>query len=452
MLKLTPKGRSRSMNRTAKFSRIFFGWWTVLAGGIIAFLGVGFAGYGFSVLFKPIAADLMLNRAMTSAANSVQNLGNGVAGPLGGWASDKYGPKWVIILGIICMVASCVLMYFVNSLWALLIIWGLLMGIGFSFGFSIIIDKAIVNWFVKKSGVALNIKFGIQSLSALFLLPVVAWLIDSQGWRLTCVIMAIVIAVVSFPLAWFFIKANKPEHYGFLPDGQAESKMAVSSQTSNNEVVPAIKSDVQEFTFRQTAKTLGFWILIAVVAISGLATPIMGVHSVPFLTDMGIDPDKAAGMMSIWITCSIPARIFAGFMVDRMKIDSMRWVIVVGYLLQALSVTIYLTTRNPVTIYVWFVLYGIGQGISSGAFIPVIASYFGRKYFGSIMGTMLLLNLPITLAAPVYVGWVYDTTRSYTSVFFLLAGLLALSGVVAAFILPPKSFLRVGQAYPNSSL
>jgi MFS family permease len=150
------------MAKTPKASKIFFGWWTVVAGGLIGFLGIGFAGYGFSVLFKPIAADLMLSRAMTSAANSVQNLGNGIASPLGGWASDKYGPKWVILVGIVTLLGGCLLMYLVHSLWALLLIWGLLIGVGFSLGFSIILDRAIVDWFVKKSGVALNVKFGIQ--------------------------------------------------------------------------------------------------------------------------------------------------------------------------------------------------------------------------------------------------------------------------------------------------
>jgi MFS family permease len=427
-------------------SKVFFGWWTVISTGIIAFLGVGFTAYGFSVLFKPIANDLGLDRAFTSLATSIQNLGNGVVGPAGGWSSDKYGPKWVIIIGIIMLVIGCILMFFVNSLWSLLIVWGLVIGVGFSLGFTVILDRAIINWFVKKSGIAVNIKFGIQSLSGILMLPVIAWLIDAQGWRWTCVIMGIVTALVCLPLAWFFIKTHRPEHYGLQPDGIKQVVEDTHHEKLTSSVTPVTQG--QDFTLRQTSKTLGFWMLIGVVAVSGLGTPIMGLHCVPFLTDRGIDPVQAASMMSIWITCSIPGRLLAGYLIDRLKANHMRWVIVGGYFLQAISVAVYLTTESTPMIYLWFVLYGLGQGISAGAFMPMVASYFGRRSFGSIIGMIMFINLPITLAAPVYVGWVYDTTGTYTFVFTLFMVLMAASGVVAAFILPPRSRVKSPEVSP----
>ncbi len=38
--------------------RIFFGWWTVLASGVLALWGFGYTASGFSALFKPIASEL----------------------------------------------------------------------------------------------------------------------------------------------------------------------------------------------------------------------------------------------------------------------------------------------------------------------------------------------------------------------------------------------------------
>lgn len=425
------------MNKKIKLSGIFFGWWMVIATGVICFLGVGFAAYGFSVLFKSLSGELGLSRAATSMASSVQALGYGIIGPAGGWASDKYGPRWVILAGILIMVTGCVLMFFVNSLWSLLVAWGILIGIGYSMGFTVITDKAIVNWFVKKSGVALNVKFAMQSISGMVLLPVIAWLINHYGWRWTCLIAGITISVVCLPLVWIFIKPKRPEYYGLLPDGETGTGLTRSEPADENIALSTWEARPQ-FTLKQSLKSRTFWMMILLFTFSGLASPIMTVHCVPFLTDMGISSVQAASMMSIWLTCSIPVRIITGFVVDRLKTRDLHFLLVAGYLIQALGVGLYLLTRNSAMIYVWFILYGIGSGLSSAPFLTMLADYFGRRSFGIIIGVIMLLNLPVNLAAPVYVGWVYDSTLSYTNVFTLFGILLVCSAAVSGFITQPK--------------
>jgi hypothetical protein len=42
------------------------------------------------------------------------------------------------------------------------------------------------------------------------------------------------------------------------------------------------------------------------------------------------------------------------------------------------------------------------------------------------------------IIAPIYAGWVYDTTGSYIGVFTLVAVLLAIAAVLVSFALPPK--------------
>ena len=95
-------------------------------------------------------------------------------------------------------------------------------------------------------------------------------------------------------------------------------------------------------------------------------------------------------------------------------------------------------------IYVWFILYGIGFGVGMGLMFPMRARYFGRKAFGSVSGSSSLLMTPVGVAAPVYLGWVYDTTGSYITAFTLIAVLVGISAVLAFFILPPKPPARIG--------
>ena len=50
----------------------------------------------------------------------------------------------------------------------------------------------------------------------------------------------------------------------------------------------------------------------------------------------------------------------------------------------------------------------------------------------------MLFMTPIGIAAPIYIGWVYDTTGSYITAFILVAVLLAFSAVLMSLVVPPK--------------
>ena len=93
---------------------IFFGWWSVLFIGIVSGLGHGYNTYGISVIFKPVAAELNLDRAATSWGPGIGRLEGGITSPLVGWLSDKFGPRGIIITGLFIAGAGLVLMNFIS--------------------------------------------------------------------------------------------------------------------------------------------------------------------------------------------------------------------------------------------------------------------------------------------------------------------------------------------------
>jgi cyanate permease len=164
----------------------------------------------------------------------------------------------------------------------------------------------------------------------------------------------------------------------------------------------------------------------------------MSIHCIPFLTDMGIDELEAAGMMSIWIAASIPARFIGGVIADRIKSRNLRLITSSSYLLQAVGVFIFLQYQTIPSIIIWFILYGIGQGGGMAANPIIRARFFGRKSFGSIAGFARLFMTPVGILGPIYAGWIYDTTGSYHTAFVQLAIMLSISTVLAFFIFPPR--------------
>jgi len=427
-----------------KFPKIFFGWRTVLASGILNLWGHGFRTYGFSALFKPIASELGFSRAVTSAAASVSRLQGGFEAPLSGWASDRYGPRWIVISGVFLIGVGLILMSFMNSMWVYYIVWGVLVGTGTNMALGLPADVAIANWFVKKRGLAMSTKWVFSGLSGVLILPLVAWLINTQGWRMTCAIGGVVMGLVGLPLAWFFFKQHRPEYYGLLPDGATAGEEVIETdQMIDKGVEYAAEVEEVEFTLRQAMRTPTYWLLMVAGAMPALAEPVMNIHCIPFLTDIGIDPLKAAGMMAIMISASIPTRFIGGLIVDRVSRNRLRFLIAGIHAVQVAGISIFLLNQTVSMIYVWFILYGIGIGAAITIFPFMMVRYFGRKAFGSIDGSIALLMTPIGVAAPIYTGWIYDTSGSYTTAFALLAVLLSAAGIIFLFIKPPKTPAQV---------
>jgi cyanate permease len=164
----------------------------------------------------------------------------------------------------------------------------------------------------------------------------------------------------------------------------------------------------------------------------------MGVHCIPFLTDRGIAPVQAAGIMAITLTAGIPARLITGFILDRVKTINLRFIIAAGFMVQAVGVVLFLISNSTTMIYVWFFMYGVGNGMTQGVVIPLWARYFGRKAYGAILGSTMAANVPIAVAAPVLIGWIYDRSGSYTSVIIALAVSSFVASIISVMIRPPK--------------
>jgi len=129
-----------------RFSKVFFGWWTLLIASVWSGLGMGFRGYGISVFFKPLAADLGLNRAVTSITAGIGGLEGSLEAPLTGWLCDRFGPRWPIFIGTLIMAIALSLMNFINSRWSYIIVWGILVGFGSNLALTVAVEKVLSNW------------------------------------------------------------------------------------------------------------------------------------------------------------------------------------------------------------------------------------------------------------------------------------------------------------------
>jgi cyanate permease len=419
--------------------RLFFGWWTVIVTGIVSGLGHGFYMYGLSIFFKDIASELGLSRALTSLATGLGRLEGGLVSPLAGWLCDRFGPKWVSVTGLGIAACGFFLMFFIHSEWLYFIAWGILAGFGINLGLTVTIDKTLTNWFVRKRGLALGLKFMLIGLGGVILLPIVGWLASRFGWRLTCLAWSAVM-LSCIPFIFKFLKQKRPEYYGLLPDG---AKVGLDSGVQADDMVNqgiayASGFEENEFTFRQALATSSFWLVALSYAIATVVFGGFTIHIIPFLTDAGISAATASGMMSLMVFFTMPARLFGGIVADRTKKEYLKFILAGSFALQSLGIGSFLLFRNLSSIYGLLMIHGFTSGIITPVVIIILGRYFGRKAFGTIFGTCMLFNAPVGLFAPVYTGWTYDRTGTYTPALILFAVLAAVSSTIICCLRAPE--------------
>ena len=420
------------MMRSLNHQRVFLGWWSVLVTGMISGLGVGFYFCGISALFKPIALELGLSRAMTSGAAGIGTMVGSLLAPVVGFLADKFGPKLAIVAGLLMVVLGLLLMPVVTSVYGLYLIWGLLIGAGVNLGLTIAVDKALANWFVRKIGSAMGAKFALVGFTSAMTLPCVSWLITSVGWRMTCLIWALVL-LLGLPLVLVFVRNQRPEHYGILPDGDSLSSRSGLSPyaAADLDVAETSPSEPSEFNLRRAMKTKSYWILTASFSAQFFIMVGFNTHCIPFLTEMDFDAIAAGAMMGMMLFLTIPSRLIAGFFADRVRTNRLKLFLALPFFLQTVGIGAFLIGQTPFTIYVFLFFYGIAHGLPTPLLIVMITRYFGRKAFGSIFGTFFLLVSPTSLFSPVFTGWLFDTTGSYAVALILFAAI----SLVVAFLL-----------------
>jgi MFS family permease len=199
--------------------RIFYGWWIVLACSLIGFYIGGVIFFGFTAFFEPIREEFGWSYAKISFAISLRGLEMGLFAPLVGFLVDRFGSRKLIFWGTITVGFGLLLLSFTQSL-AMFYSSFLLIAFGAGGCSSVVTMTAVANWFQRKVGLALGVVGAGIGAGGLLLLLIVR-LINLYQWRMTLIILGLGMLALGIPLS--LIIRDRPEHYGYLIDGEASS-------------------------------------------------------------------------------------------------------------------------------------------------------------------------------------------------------------------------------------
>src|SRR6185503_14727409 len=143
----------------------------------------------------------------------------GLAGPLTGWLMDRFGPRLVVLGGLVLIAASMAASAIMTQLWQLNLFWGALSGIGTGVAASVLGATIANRWFVARRGLVLGIFGAATSAGQLVFVPLLAWLETAIGWRSSVMVLAGAAALLLAPVV--LLMRDDPADMGLRPFGGA---------------------------------------------------------------------------------------------------------------------------------------------------------------------------------------------------------------------------------------
>ena len=287
---------------------IFYGWWIVLATSLIHFWTGGTFYHSFTAFFNPIVDEFGWSYAATSFAASLRSIEGGIASPLVGFATDRFGTRRLMVMGSILGGLGFILLSRINSLWTYYLTF-MFLSVGSSLLFPLPGWTALANWFVRRRGTALGIVSASIGVSGV-LVYIINSLIGMFGWRHTLVIIGIVWWIIGIPSS--LIVRHRPEPYGLLPDGEIRSASPPNvPEESRAEDHTGYSED---FSPRQAVRTRIFWVLALIMTLSNATVHAVMVHIMPYLISENFNRDTASIIASLLVLVSTIGRFGAGWL------------------------------------------------------------------------------------------------------------------------------------------
>ena len=402
-------------------STLFYGWYIVIAGAAINATIGGIVFYGFTAMVNPIAETFGWSYAQISLATTLRGIETGVLNPIVGVLVDRIPAYRLILFGVMVCGFGLFCLGLITSLSSFYICF-LTAAVGVSFCVLLTPLTTVMHWFHENVGKAtsmLALGIGLGGLTV----PVITLILDAYGWRISLIILAVIVWVLGIPLAFIF-KPNPPGRISIYRNEQIENQ-------SSSELREYQDSGVE---LKEAAATRAFWhIGIAfMLQTAALAAPML--HIMPHLENLGINRTTASAVAMSIPLVSLPARFLFGWLSD---VIPRKYTIAMAMTLTGVGLLLFsvLDQQSTALLIFFIIVYGFGLGGYTPLMPPIVKQYFGTKKFGTIFGVMGVFLTTGGISTPFLAGLVFDTVGSYGFTWIVLA-FVALGGAVTILMIP----------------
>ena len=383
-------------------------WMTTLMASSILMITMG-SRQATGLYVGPLNTDTGLGIVAISLAMAIGQFIWGAAQPIAGAFADKYGPRPVLLCGVLILVIGSALTPFVTSSWGLILTMGVLTAIGAgACSFSVLLGAAAQRMPTESRGVASGIINAGGSFGQFVFAPIIGKLIQWVGWMGSMWAIAVV-TLLAVPL---LNKLTSNTHAPVKPSEQEGGlKKAVSDAMRNPSYL----------LLHLGFFTCGFHIAFLVT------------HLPTEVGLCGLSPTVASWSLALIGLANIVGSLVAGSCVNLYR---SKYVLAVMYGSRAVLIALYLAA--PKTEWTFYA-FAVGLGLTWLATVPptaaLVGKLFGIRYLATLFGLTLLSHQIGGFLGAYLGGLVLEANKDYQWMWWAD---IALSAMAAVINLPIK--------------
>lgn len=375
-----------------------------------------------SVGKEPMQGALNLTDKQMGWVLSVFALGYALAQTPSGILNDRFGPRKVLTAVVSLWSIFTAL---TGAAWnfIILLVTRFVFGIGEAGAFPGM-ARATFSWIpIRERGIVTGINFSGSRLGAAFALPVVAWLIETVGWRHSFMILGIV--GLMWAVFWYWWFRDSPEQHKGI--GEAEKAYILKSrqQVSN--------AETEKLSGALLFRSKNMWLAMGQYFASNFTFFFSLTWLFPHIkAKYGLDAVEAGFYASWPLIFGAIGNYFSGFLVDRIYATG-RWKLsrrlpaILGFALASIGLitSLYMDTAFGAVAFLSMAIFGADMTLSPSWSLCVD---IGKKNSGAVSGTMNMAgnfgSFITALAFPYLLSW-----SGSVEPFFIIAALLNVGAI-----------------------
>ena len=382
-----------------------------------------------------IVEDTKWSRSTIGFAVTAGVWGSGLVAPFVGRLADRFGPRLLISVGTIVLGVTLVSLAGIHSIWQFYLVIILGRAITHPLLIGVVPRAVAVNFFQRRRSLALSITGVFRPISGGTNVQVISSISSRYGWRTAFRLLGIASLVLTLPM--LIVMRRRPEDIGLLPDGTKADRHTLTRSQEKRPGPGSLEAGrttpgsggTPEFSWAagEVLRTRAFWLVALTFLMATMAHSGISFNIVPYLQEEAhLSRAQAAGVLSLSAFLAL-SHLGWAYLAEKL---TPRLCLMAAMVFASGTVLYLFAVSSTFSAYVFGVLWGISSGSSEALIYILLAHYFGRASYGTLVGALRPFE-----AGGLGVGHslgpvIYDLTKSYRGLigaviaFHLLAALL----------------------------